>query len=69
MLCDLSAHSQEAFSIPKGAYTNSFHYLCNKVNQLTHIMNHLYRNLLLLCILSLGLLNSCREDAPVVPAE
>ena len=32
-------------------------------------MKHLYRNLLLLCILSLGLLNSCREDAPVVPAE
>ena len=32
-------------------------------------MNHLYRNLLLLCILSLGLLNSCREDAPVVPSD
>ena len=32
-------------------------------------MNHLYRNLLLLCILSLGLLNSCREDDPVVPSD
>ena len=32
-------------------------------------MKHLYRNLLLLCILSLGLLNSCREDAPVVPSD
>ncbi len=32
-------------------------------------MKHLYRNLLLLCILSLGLLNSCREDDPVVPSD
>ena len=32
-------------------------------------MNHLYRSLLLLSILSLGVLSSCRDDDPIVPAE
>ena len=32
-------------------------------------MNHLYRNLLLLCILSLGLFSSCQEPDAIVPAD
>ena len=32
-------------------------------------MNHLYRNLLLLCILSLGFLNSCQEPDAIVPSD
>ena len=40
-----------------------------KTIQSNHIMNHLYRNLLLLCVLSLGLFSSCQEPDAIVPAD